>query len=189
MKITVGPRRDCAVAVTKYNATHIFSIQEGHEKGDPQRKIPTPQGIIKHNHFFFQDLNSPELKEYYDIKEKKMVKLYPPTSEDIRDILDKAKGLPARAHLFLHCFAGISRSPACAFAIICQILGGGKEELAVKIMVQACPYGGISPNGLIIQYADEILNRNGRMIKAIDNYARSESVEWENIKNWVNSKK
>ena len=50
MKITIGPRSDCKMAVELYNATHIFSIQEGMERFG--RKLKTPKGIVGHHHFF-----------------------------------------------------------------------------------------------------------------------------------------
>jgi predicted protein tyrosine phosphatase len=69
------------------------------------------------------------------------------------------------APLVIHCYAGISRSTASAFAIACA-LNPEREELQIaQQMRRASPSA--HPNRLIVSHADELLGRKGRMLAAL----------------------
>jgi predicted protein tyrosine phosphatase len=68
--------------------------------------------------------------------------------------------------MVIHCWAGISRSMASAYAILCDRLGPGREiEIARAIRLRA-PHA--QPNRLLVQHADEALGRRGRMVLALN---------------------
>ncbi len=69
--------------------------------------------------------------------------------------------------ILIHCRAGISRSTAIACAITCQHSPAGEEKLAVEHIRSLRPQ--MAPNFLIIKLADEILQRQGKLIAAIAN--------------------
>ena len=70
------------------------------------------------------------------------------------------------APMVIHCYAGISRSTASAFAAAC-LLNPNRDEMHIARQIrQASPSA--LPNRLIVKLADAALGRNGRMIKALD---------------------
>ena len=91
-----------------------------------------------------------------------------PTKEDVELILKfgdvcRTASNTQTTHLVIHCLAGVSRSTAAAYAIFCMLLGPESEERAFVhlIKIRSCA----SPNRLVVKYADELLGRNGKMIK------------------------
>jgi predicted protein tyrosine phosphatase len=85
-----------------------------------------------------------------------------PRHEDVKRILDFSQKIPAKAKVLVHCHAGISRSTAIAFAILCQHFPPGME-MENLLHIQSLR-DLVFPNQLIIQYADKILKRNGAML-------------------------
>jgi predicted protein tyrosine phosphatase len=76
-----------------------------------------------------------------------------------------------RSHpLVVHCYAGISRSTAAAFVAICALSPTRDEkELAATLRARS---PSATPNRRIIEIADRMLGRDGRMIRAIDAIGR-----------------
>lgn len=70
------------------------------------------------------------------------------------------------APIVIHCYAGISRSTASAFAAACA-LRPEHEELAIAQELRRLSPTAM-PNSLIVSLADRILDRRGRMIAAIE---------------------
>ena len=68
--------------------------------------------------------------------------------------------------LLVHCHAGISRSSAIALAVIAKRLGSGKEEEAVNTLEHINP--NCRPNKSIVEMADELLERDGKLYKEVD---------------------
>ena len=69
--------------------------------------------------------------------------------------------------LLIHCHAGMSRSPAIALAILADWLGEGREDEAVKELIKVAPL--CTPNMLVVQLSDKVLEREGRVIDAVGN--------------------
>ncbi|MEW5685220.1 MAG: protein tyrosine phosphatase [Pseudomonadota bacterium] len=67
--------------------------------------------------------------------------------------------------LAIHCYAGVSRSTAAAYALACQHAGPGEEDRLALELRGLSPAA--TPNPLIVGLADEALGREGRMIAAI----------------------
>jgi predicted protein tyrosine phosphatase len=66
----------------------------------------------------------------------------------------------------VHCYAGISRSTASAFAAVCA-LNPHRDEIAIARQIRAAsPIA--APNRLIVSLADKALGREGRMLRALD---------------------
>jgi predicted protein tyrosine phosphatase len=84
-----------------------------------------------------------------------------PRLRDIKRILDFTSNLPAKAKLLVHCRAGISRSTATAYAILCQHSEPGTEVLNMLHVGTLRPV--VVPNRLVIEMADKILKRKGGM--------------------------
>ena len=72
--------------------------------------------------------------------------------------------------MLIHCWAGISRSTAAAFTALCLFRPRDDEEqLAWELRGASAS---ATPNRLIIQHADAILGRGGRMMKAVEAIGR-----------------
>ena len=89
-----------------------------------------------------------------------------PVEYDLRRILAFASNLEPAAEILIHCWAGISRSTAVAYAILCQAAGPGRESECIESVLAVRPQA--FPNTLIVKLADRILNRNGAMQEACE---------------------
>ena len=86
-----------------------------------------------------------------------------PRETHVRAALNFARGW-ASPSLLIHCHAGMSRSPAIALAILADSKGLGFEDDAVNELISISRLS--MPNKLIIEIADQILERSGRLISA-----------------------
>ena len=71
--------------------------------------------------------------------------------------------------LVLHCYAGVSRSPAAAFVAACALTQTPEIAIARKLRSLS---RSATPNRHIVALADAHLSREGRMIAAIDEIGR-----------------
>lgn len=88
-----------------------------------------------------------------------------PCEAHVETILAFARQWDRAAPLVIHCWAGISRSTASAFAAACALNAQRSEMDIAQSLRAASPTA--SPNPLIVAHADRLLGRDGRMIKAI----------------------
>jgi predicted protein tyrosine phosphatase len=94
-----------------------------------------------------------------------------PTQEHVEAILafGQSLGRPAgdvrEGHLLIHCHMGVSRSTAAMAMILAQADPEVDEERILSHLEEIRPQ--IWPNSLMIGYADTILGRSGRLIKAL----------------------
>jgi predicted protein tyrosine phosphatase len=68
--------------------------------------------------------------------------------------------------MVVHCWAGISRSTATAFAIACD-RNPHVDELAIAMDIRRASPSAL-PNRRIVALADDILGRQGRMLEAVE---------------------
>ncbi len=89
-----------------------------------------------------------------------------PSEAHIEQVLDFVRRWDRAAPLVVHCYAGISRSTASAFAAVCA-LNPHRDETAIARQIRAAsPIA--SPNRRIVGLADKALGREGRMLRALD---------------------
>ena len=89
-----------------------------------------------------------------------------PNEEHVAQVLAFVRSWNRNAPLVVHCYAGISRSTASAFAAACA-LNPDRDELAIAQAIRsASPIA--APNRLIVSLADKALGRDGRMLRALD---------------------
>jgi len=76
----------------------------------------------------------------------------------------------ARRHkdgaLLVHCFHGVGRSAAIALAVLADRLGKGGEKAALAHLLEIRPEA--TPNLVIVKRADEILDREGRLVAVVE---------------------
>lgn len=89
---------------------------------------------------------------------------FAPSMSVVADVLRWTSPLTARARVLVHCAAGVSRSAALAYGILCLHAGEGEEIECFAHVMGMRPSA--APNELIVTYADTILGRGGAMIRA-----------------------
>jgi predicted protein tyrosine phosphatase len=89
-----------------------------------------------------------------------------PTAGHVERLLAFGWSWDARAPMLVHCWAGVSRSTASAFVLLCDRAGAGAEHDIARVLREHAPHA--QPNRLIVRLADEALGRGGAMVRAID---------------------
>jgi predicted protein tyrosine phosphatase len=74
------------------------------------------------------------------------------------------------APLVIHCYAGISRSPAAAYIGACALAPARSEFEIAQELRRASPSA--TPNKRLVAVADRLLQRQGRMIEAVASIGR-----------------
>jgi predicted protein tyrosine phosphatase len=99
-----------------------------------------------------------------------------PSEEHVSAFLGFFGRWDRRAPVVVHCYAGISRSTAAAFSAYCAVRPDLDEaEIALRRR-QRSPEA--TPNVRIVAVADEILGRQGRMLRAVERIGRgAEAME------------
>jgi predicted protein tyrosine phosphatase len=88
----------------------------------------------------------------------------------VRQLLDFVAVWPREKPLIIHCWAGISRSPAAAFVIACALDPQQDETILARLLRHAAPSA--TPNARLVALGDALLSRDGRMIKAVSALGR-----------------
>jgi len=89
-----------------------------------------------------------------------------PARRHIDDLLEFGRGWDAKAPMIVHCWAGISRSTAATYTLLCDRAGPGSEHEIAQALRERAPHA--QPNKLLVRFADEALGRSGAMVRAID---------------------
>ena len=131
-------------------ARHIVSLI-----GDEAR-LERPASVAPENHLWLRlhDISSP-LDGYIM-----------PGEQHVAELIAFVRDWDRRAPLVVHCYMGISRSTASAFAAAC-LLNPHRDEISIARQIRAAsPIA--QPNRLIVSLADKALGREGRMLQALD---------------------
>ncbi len=137
-------------------ARHVVSLI-----GDEAR-LERPASIAPENHLWLRlhDISSP-LDGYIM-----------PGEEHVSDLLNFVRSWDRRAPLVVHCYMGISRSTASAFASVCALNPDRAEDTIAQALRRASTTA--TPNIRIVSLADRLLGRNGRMVAAIETIGRGD---------------
>ena len=131
-------------------ASHILTVMA---KVD---QVQRPASVLEINHLRVQ---VDDITEHMD-------GFVAPCETHIEQILNFVRNWDRGAPMVVHCFAGISRSTASAFAAACM-LNPHRDEIAIARQIRAAsPIA--QPNRLIVGLADKALGRDGRMLRALD---------------------
>ena len=131
-------------------ASHILTIMAYVEQ------VQRPGSVLPVNHLKVQVDDITEAIEGFVV----------PSEIHVEQVLNFVRGWDRGAPLVVHCYAGISRSTASAFAAVCA-LNPHRDEIAIARQIRdASPIA--SPNRLIVSLADKALGREGRMLRALD---------------------
>lgn len=96
--------------------------------------------------------------------------LVAPQESHVGAIIDFARRWDQRAPLVVHCWMGVSRSPAAALiAALATSDELDEYELAQRLR-QAAPQA--TPNSLLVEIGDRMLGREGRLVAAVREIGR-----------------
>jgi predicted protein tyrosine phosphatase len=101
---------------------------------------------------------------FHDIAEPQEGLVAPDAAHIIR-LLTFAAARGPEETVLLHCWMGVSRSPAAAYILACAAAPAISEVQIARALREAAP--GATPNPLMVSLADTHLGRGGRMTAAI----------------------
>ena len=152
--IIVGPLSKVQPLVDEHGVRHVVTLLA------PDTPHEIPRGVEQERHLklFFHDIV------------QHMDGHTPPTTADAERMLAFFQSWNREAPMLIHCWAGISRSTAAAFTALCMLRPAADEEELAFELRRASPSA--TPNRLIVSLADDILGRQGRMVKAVEKIGR-----------------
>lgn len=133
---------------------------------DPATMIDTPLGIAPDCH----------LKVGVNDINHAMDALISPQESHVQSILEFGQMWDVSAPLLIHCWAGVSRSTASAFMILCQKNPDIEAVAIARTIRRLSPTA--TPNRLLTSIADDLLSRGGAMVDAVDAIGRGADC-WE----------
>ncbi|MGY4473108.1 tyrosine phosphatase family protein [Bradyrhizobium sp. USDA 3364] len=131
-------------------ASHVLTVMANVDQ------VQRPPSVLPANH----------LKVSMDDIVEQMDGFVAPNETHIERVLSFVRGWDRSAPLVVHCYAGISRSTASAFATVCALNPHRDEMSIARLIREASPIA--APNRLIVSLADKALGREGRMLRALD---------------------
>ncbi len=138
-----------ARVVETHGASHVVSlINDGTD-------VARPQSILPDRHLF---LGMNDIVEPID-------GMVLPSQKHVEDFIAFVESWDRGQPMVIHCWAGISRSTAGAFIAACALTpASDEEEIARKIREASAT---ATPNARLVEIADAILGRGGRMSSAV----------------------
>jgi predicted protein tyrosine phosphatase len=158
-RLLVAPLSSLADTLTAHAPSHLISLLS------PEHMIETPDGFPAALHL---KLGVNDIIDPAD-------GTAPPARQHVDALLAFSRNWDAQQPLLIHCWAGISRSMASAFTILCDRLGPGREIEIARAIRQRAPHA--QPNRLLVSHADDALGRGGRMVLALNSMGPPLMVE------------
>lgn len=156
--ILVAPLSAVEETIRVYRPSHLVTLLS------PEHMIETPPGIDPARHLRLA---------VNDVAEAWAAEV-PPSPHHIEQLLEFGRAWAAEAPILLHCWAGISRSTAAAYILLCDRLGPGSEYEIARALRARAPHA--FPNPLLVSLADRALAREGRMVEAVRAIGRGKIV-------------
>ncbi|HUO92458.1 MAG TPA: hypothetical protein VMU22_06030 [Rhizomicrobium sp.] len=156
--ILVTPLSAVEETIRLYRPSHLVTLLS------PEHMIETPTGVdpVRHLRLPVNDVAEAWLSEA------------PPEPRHVDELIAFGRGWTADAPMLIHCWAGISRSTAAAYILLCDRLGPGHEVKIAQRLRMIAPHA--FPNPLLVAHGDFALARGGRMIEAVRAIGRGDIV-------------
>ncbi len=140
--------------VADIGARHVVSLI-----GD-EANVVRPAQVTAENHLWLRlhDISAP------------VAGYIMPGEEQVADLLRFVRRWDRCTPLVVHCYMGISRSTASAYASVCALNPERSEADIARALRDASPTA--TPNIRIVSLADKLLGRQGRMVAAIETIGR-----------------
>ncbi|HEY0302278.1 MAG TPA: hypothetical protein VGC36_13115 [Rhizomicrobium sp.] len=157
-KILVTPLSAVPEVIRSHRPSHLMTLLS------PEHMLETPPGfpVERHLRLGVNDVVDVEAGDH------------PPARQHIESLLAFSRAWPAADPILVHCWAGISRSMASAYTILCDRMGPGSEIVAARAIRARAAHA--YPNALLVQHADDLLGRQGRMVAAIKSIGAGKMV-------------
>lgn len=97
-----------------------------------------------------------------------------PERHHVAKLIGFVRAWPRESPLVIHCWMGISRSTAGGYIAQCALMPQEDEHTLARALRAASPEA--TPNIRLVQFADELLGRKGRMVDAIRGIGRGAEV-------------
>jgi len=148
--IHVCPLARLHETVAETGARHVVSLLAREDN------LARPAAIAPENHLWLQlhDISAP--MDGYVIPERRHVER----------LIGFVRNWPRETPLVVHCYAGVSRSTAAAFVSVCALNAASNEHAVAAALRRASPTA--TPNIRIVELADHLLGRSGRMVRAVE---------------------
>lgn len=156
MTLVVCPLHEVDEAIRRWKPSHMIGM------ASPGAEVAVVEAGIERLHLTFNDIAEPRPG------------LRAPCVADVGRLLEFARAWPREAPLLIQCWAGVSRSPAAAYVIACARSEPGQEVALADRLRGVAPFA--TPNRRIVELADGLLSRRGRMIDEIARIGRGEEV-------------
>ena len=140
--------------VEKHSASHLLTVLSD------EQDVPRPPSILPENHkaLGFNDIAAPLAGHIM------------PEEQDVREIMMFMLDWDQKAPMCVHCWMGVSRSTASAYIGVLTLNPGVDETELANALRWAAPFA--TPNPRMIEIADDIMGRSGRMVDAIRSIGR-----------------
>ncbi len=139
-----------AETVRTSGASHVLTVMGNVDQ------VQRPVSVLPANH----------LKVAFDDVTEPMDGYVMPSEDHIARVLGFVRSWDRGAPMVIHCWAGVSRSTASAFAAACAV-NPHRDEIEIARKLRAASPNA-SPNRLIVALADKALGREGRMVRALE---------------------
>jgi predicted protein tyrosine phosphatase len=157
--ILVSPLSALPEVLRTYQPSHLITLLS------PEFMIETPGGFPadRHLRLAMNDVCDPALSPC------------PPHEDHISSLIEFTRLWDGKRPMVVHCWAGVSRSMAATYAILCDRAWKGAEFRIARDIRARAPHA--YPNRLLVRLADQYLEREGRMVQAVEEMAPGVSVE------------
>ncbi|MCB1378874.1 MAG: hypothetical protein KDK89_10980 [Alphaproteobacteria bacterium] len=152
--IIVCPLNKAESLVTAHAASHVISLL------GPDTPHRTFAGIGRERHLRLT---------FHDVSVE-TPGLSAPQTTDAERLISFIAGWSRAQPMLIHCWAGISRSTAAAYAALCLLRPDTSEDALAQELRAASPSA--TPNRMIVGLVDQALGREGRMLEAIASIGR-----------------
>lgn len=149
MKIIISSLADMPTIVRRARPSHMISLL------DPASMVDTPRGLRPERHL------KVGVNDIWEATEG----LIHPTAQVVEDILEFGRTWQPLDPMLVHCWAGISRSSATGFILACERSPDTPERTIAEHLRKASVAA--TPNPLMVELADDMLGRGGRMVDAV----------------------
>nr|WP_321462763.1 protein-tyrosine phosphatase family protein [uncultured Cohaesibacter sp.] len=140
--------------VESVKASYLVSVV------NPEMEVIRPQRIPAENHLFLGMNDIAATIPGFTLS----------SQHQVAQLIDFVRKWDRSAPMVVHCWAGVSRSTASAYIAACVLRPDLDEMTIAQDLREASPPA--TPNRRLVELADHLLGRDGRMSEAIKNIGR-----------------